>query len=151
MTGYLCDVNVWLALAISGHPHHGVARAWLDGVDARASIFFCRTTQQAFLRLLTNPAVLAPFGDPPLSNDQAWAAYEALLADDRIVFIEEPAGLEGLWRELGTRGTASHRLWTDAYLAAFAISGGLCLVTTDGGFRQFSGLDLLHVGGGLSP
>lgn len=146
MTGYLCDVNVWIALAISGHSHHGAARVWLDGVDARASIFFCRATQQAFLRLLTNPAVLMPFGDSPLSNDRAWAAYEALLADDRIVFADEPAGLEGLWRELGSSRRASHRLWADAYLAAFATAGEFRLVTTDGGFRQFNGLDLLLLG-----
>lgn len=146
MTRYLCDVNVWLALAISGHSHHRAARARLDGVDARASIFFCRPTQQAFLRLLTNPAVPAPFGDAPLSNDRAWAASEALLADDRVRLAEEPAGLEGLWRDLGSSRKASHRLWTDAYLAALAIAGGLRLVTTDGGFRQFKELDLLHLG-----
>lgn len=145
MTRYLCDVNVWFALAVSGHSHHVAARTWLDGVDGRASTRFCRTTQQAFLRLLTNPAVLAPYGDPPLSNAAAWAAYEALLADDRIAFADEPDGLDGLWRELAVRRTASHRLWTDAYLAAFAVAGGFRLVTTDAGFRQFRGLDLLVV------
>src|SRR3712207_8553008 len=27
---YLCDSNVWLALALSGHAHHEAARDWLD-------------------------------------------------------------------------------------------------------------------------
>jgi predicted nucleic acid-binding protein len=31
----------------------------------------------------------------------------------------------------------------DAYLAAFALAGGYRLVTTDRGFRQFNGLDVV--------
>jgi uncharacterized protein len=82
----LCDSNVWLALALSKHVHHKVAREWLETVEETASVLFCRATQQSFLRLLTNDAVLRPYGNPPLTNREAWSAYEALLKDDRIVF-----------------------------------------------------------------
>jgi predicted nucleic acid-binding protein len=34
----------------------------------------------------------------------------------------------------------------DAYLAAFALSAGCRMVTTDEAFRQFAGLDLLLIG-----
>ena len=34
------------------------------------------------------------------------------------------------------------KLVGDAYLAAFAIAGGRKMVTADGGFRQFRGLDV---------
>jgi uncharacterized protein len=140
----LCDTNVWLALALSGHIHHAVTRVWLESVEDPATILFCRTTQQAFLRLLTNAAVLAPYGNPPLSNEEAWAVYEALIADSRIVFrANEPDGLERRWREFALRRTASPKLWIDAYLAAFARAGGCQLVTTDSAFRQFQGLDLV--------
>jgi toxin-antitoxin system PIN domain toxin len=102
-----------------------------------------------FLRLLTNAAVLSPYGNPPLTNRQAWETYQALLADDRIAFrSEEPAGLEALWRRFAVRGTASPKLWMDAYLAAFALSGGCRLVTTDTAFRQFGGLDVELLGKG---
>ncbi len=145
----LCDTNVWLALALSAHVHHETARRWLDSVAEPASIGFCRTTQQAFLRLLSNPAVLAPYGNPPLSNAEAWMAYDALLGDDRITFLEhEPRGLEAIWRSLAARPTASPKLWMDAYLAAFAIAGGYRLVTTDRGYRQFRGLDCHVLDGG---
>lgn len=40
-------------------------------------------------------------------------------------------------------GQTSPNLWTDAYLAAFAKSGGLRLVSFDRGFTRFSGLALL--------
>ncbi|HJR50051.1 MAG TPA: TA system VapC family ribonuclease toxin [Gemmatimonadales bacterium] len=140
----LCDSNVWLALSLSGHAHHALAREWLDGVDEASTVLFCRSTQQSFLRLLTNAAVLAPYGNPPLTNREAWQAYEAFLADYRIGFrAEEPAGLEARWKELAGRDDASPKLWMDAYLAALALSAGYRMVTTDAAFRQFAGLDLL--------
>ncbi len=140
----LCDSNVWLALALSRHVHHSCARAWLEGVEDPVRILFCRATQQAFLRLLTNASVLAPYGSPPLSNAEAWAVYDALIGDERIVFQEEePAGLELQWKTFALRDTASPKLWMDAYLAAFALTATYRLVTTDGAFKQFSGLNLL--------
>ncbi len=143
----LADSNVWLALALSGHVHQPATREWLESVEHPGSIMFCRATQQTFLRLLTNAAVLAPYGNPPLTNSEAWATYEAFLADDRIVIRStEPAGLEARWHELAIRDTASPKLWMDAYLAAFASAAGSLMVTTDAAFRQFPGLDLLVLG-----
>ena len=140
----LCDSNVWLALALSKHVHQPTARRWFQGVVGRQAVAFCRATQQTFLRLLTNPSVLAPYGNRPLTNAEAWGAYEALLSDDRIVLrADEPAGLEPRWKLLATKDTASPKLWMDAYLAAFAIAAGCRLVTTDVAYRQFAGLDLL--------
>lgn len=140
----LCDSNVWLALALSGHAHHETTRDWFDSVAEPATVVFCRATQQTFLRLLTNTAVLAPYGNPPLANREAWAAYEALTADVRITLAEsEPSGVEERWKAFALRDTASPKLWMDAYLAAFAVAGQYRLVTTDAAFRQFSGLDLL--------
>ena len=142
----LCDVNVWLALTLSGHAHAAAARRWFGQVAVPGSVLFCRVTQQAYLRLLTNAAVLAPYGNPPLSNREAWAAYEALLADDRVMLrADEPPGIEARWRELTLRDTASTKLWMDAYLAAFSIAAGYRMVTTDTAFGQFPRLDLVLV------
>jgi toxin-antitoxin system PIN domain toxin len=140
----LCDANVWLALALSRHVHHRTARRWFQTVADDGSVLFCRATQQTLLRLLTNSSVLAPYGNPPLTNSQAWKAYEAFIADYRVVLrIDEPPHLETRWKQLAARNNASPKLWMDAYLAAFAITAGLRLVTTDGAFRQFAGLDTL--------
>jgi len=140
----LCDANVWLALALSRHVHHRTARRWFEAVAKPRTILFCRATQQTLLRLLTNASVLAPYGNPPLTNAQAWRAYEAFVADDRVTLrIDEPPHLESRWKRFAARDTASPKLWMDAYLAAFAITAGLRLVTTDIAFQQFAGLDHL--------
>jgi toxin-antitoxin system PIN domain toxin len=143
----LCDSNVWLALVLSKHAHHRSARRWFDSIEQAGSVAFCRQTQQTLLRLLTNAAVLGAYGNDPLTNDEAWEAYSSLLADDRVVCSAvEPPGVEAVWAEYSRRGTASPKLWMDAYLAAFALCGGHTLVTSDSGFRQFRGVDLVLLG-----
>jgi toxin-antitoxin system PIN domain toxin len=143
----LCDSNAWLALALSRHVHDRAARDWFGGVSDPGSVLFCRATQQTLLRLLANASVLGAYGNPPLTNRQAWEAHQALLADDRIAFrSEEPAGLEVLWRRFAVRGTASPKLWMDAYLAAFALAGGYQMVTTDAAFEQSVGLEVELLG-----
>ena len=147
MSPHLLDSSIWVAISIAGHIHNSATRAWLDAIDEPDSLYFCRATQQSFLRLMTNSAMVAPYKQPPLTNRQAWAAYQALLADDRIVFeANEPAGTEIYWRQFSDRRQASTNLWMDAYLAAFAAAGGYRFVTTDAAFRQFRGLDLLLLG-----
>ncbi len=138
----LLDTNLWLALSLSKHTHHAAVMAWLDEENEPDSLLFCRATQQSFLRLMTTTGVLAAFGNEPLSNAEAWAAYEAFIADDRIVFHAEPPRLDAAWKKLAARRTSSPKLWMDAYLAAFAFAAGAQLVTTDKAFTQFPGLDV---------
>ena len=150
MTGKFCDTSVWLALAIPGHVHHQLARAWLDSLDEPESAIFCRATQQSLMRLLTRAAVFATYDREPLTNEQAWAVYDEMREDDRVGFhANEPPGIERYWREFSQRRTASPNVWMDAYLAAFARAADYTLVTADGDFRQFVGLDLvtLAIGG----
>lgn len=140
----LCDVNVWLALALSRHRHHAAARSWLETVQEPESLAFCRATQQGLLRLLTTEAVLRPYGNPPLGNRQAWDVYRGFLADDRIVFAAgEPPGLETAWHRLAAGDAAAPKLWMDAYLAAFAMQGGHRLATFDADFKRFTNLSLI--------
>lgn len=139
----LADTNFWLALSLSRHTFHQAARNWLAGQSTAASLLFCRSTQWSFLRLLTTEAVMRPYGIPPMINSMAWSLYENLLSDRRIKFVPEPPAIETRWKQFAQVKTASPKLWMDAYLAAFAIAGGYQLLTTDQGFKQFAGLDLI--------
>jgi toxin-antitoxin system PIN domain toxin len=141
----LVDTNVWLALAISGHVHHRAAQDWLETVTNHNSVLFCRSTQQSVLRLLTTSAVLRPYGVNALTNSEAWLAYEGFLRDHRITFVDEPKGLGELWRSVAAHPTSAPKLWMDAYLACFALTGGYQFVTTDSAFRQFVDLDLVLI------
>jgi len=126
----LLDVNVWLAASWARHRHHDLARAWLDQEDD--DLAFCRVTEMAILRLVTNPAVT---GRDVVSRKRAWELVELLMADPRVRFLQEPDGLKPLWVALSKRDDRDHLLWTDDYLAAFAQAADAELVTLDRAFR----------------
>lgn len=132
----LPDVNVWLALAFSAHFHHPAADAWFRALTTDVC-YFCRTTQQGFLRLATNPAAMKA---DAVTLDRAWQLYDTMLADPRIGYAQEPAGLDPKWRSFTQSSTFSPKVWTDAYLAAFAVAGNFEIVTFDSGFSQYAGL-----------
>ncbi len=112
----LPDVNVWIAAASDRHEHHATARQWFDATPA--PICFCRVTQMAFLRLLTNPKVM---GEDILSSAEAIVVYRQLFADERVRFEPEPPNIENTWVSLMSMSAASGSTWTDAYIAAFAL------------------------------
>jgi predicted nucleic acid-binding protein len=51
--------------------------------------------------------------------------------------VDEPPGTVALWHRLAARDTASPKVWMDAYLAAFAITGRLDFVTLDRDFQAY--------------
>lgn len=132
------DVNVWLALTHSRHVHHGIAAEWFLSLGDE-SIFFCRFTQLGLLRLLTNQQVM---GSDVLTQRAAWRAYRRWYADERVEFHREPesAEFERLFQEFSTKPHPSTKLWADAYLAAFARTAGLTIVTFDRAFLGMAGL-----------
>jgi toxin-antitoxin system PIN domain toxin len=138
----LADTNFWLALALSKHQFHAAARHWFDR-QSKASVLLCRSTQQSLLRLLTTDAVHRPYGSVALTNSEAWTFHRDLRSDRRCRFSKEPAALEAQWNTMSERESASPKLWMDAYLAAFAVSGNHGFVTTDQAFKQFAGLRLI--------
>ena len=72
-----------------------------------------------------------------MTNRDALVALSALLALPQVCEREEPPGTFAIWQRLASRDTASPKVWMDAYLAAFAIGGGLRMVTLDQDFRNF--------------
>jgi predicted nucleic acid-binding protein len=94
-------------------------------------------TQQGFLRLASNVKV---FPKDAVSLTDAWKLFDRILTDLRIGFAGEPAGIETQWRSYSQGGTFSPNVWNDAYLAAFAMSGGYELVSFDKGFARYAGL-----------
>ena len=139
LAGDLPDINVWLALLNPQHTHHIVAKQYWEETAA-SRIAFCRITMLGLLRLSTNKVVM---GGTPYTTAQAWAAYQAVVALPEVTLVAEPAGIEALMQKLSAAPSFRSADWTDAYLAAFAQSSGLRMVSFDTGFSNYSDLRLL--------
>ena len=112
----LPDINVWLALAFASHTHHSFAKIWFDSVPSE-NCFFCRMTQQGFLRLATNPRVMR---EHAVTLSGAWRLYDAFLHNPRVSFADEPLGVDPIWRGYTQSETFTPKVWNDDSLAAFA-------------------------------
>ena len=141
MASFCPDVNVWIALAYEGHSHHRAAAVWFAGLDEDVA-YFCRFTQLGFLRLLTHPSVMRR---EVRTQAEAWQVYDRFQTDERVSFLEEvdPGQVESGLRRLSSSGRSSTKQWPDAYLAAFAQSAGLALVTFDRGLHKLAGSNSL--------
>jgi uncharacterized protein len=122
----LLDVGVWLAAVWGRHVHYPVASVWVNG--QADDLVFCRVTQMGLLRLVSNPAIM---GGDAVDRSQAWRLFDQLWSDERVLWAEEPDGLDAVWRAISARDDKSHKLWTDDYLAAFAQASDLTLATLD--------------------
>lgn len=76
---------------------------------------------------------------------EALAHYRNIRRDSRVTFVAEPPGLDEIWSEL-MESSAAGRLWTDAYLTAFAMGHGYSLASFDRGFRRWKQLDFAPLG-----
>jgi uncharacterized protein len=126
------DVNVWIALTSERHIHHNVAARWFATLGEDSRLCFCRITQLSLLRLLTTQAVM---GAEVMTQPEAWQIFDRWLDDPRVVFLDEPAGLEQAFRSHSRRRSSAPKEWADSYLMAFAAVSGLKLVTFDHAFR----------------
>ena len=132
------DINVWIALIVVEHIHHEAATDWYASAEWD-TLVFSRITQMGFLRLLTNVHVM---GNQVASASGAWTIMDWLRLSTDIRFAAEPEGIEEIWRSLTASRQSSVNLWTDAWLAAFAMSTGFTLVTFDQGFARYNDVPL---------
>ena len=135
----IADANVLFPLLVQGHVAHEVAQSWweeqLDG-----AVRTCLLTRLAVLRLLTNRVAM---NGAPVTPDEALKAWRRLANDPRTVHIEvEPATHEARFVALVSGRESTPNLWTDAWLAALALSLDCEMTTFDRGFKSFRGLRL---------
>jgi uncharacterized protein len=126
------DLNVWIALTYTKHAHYTHAHRWFNGLSEEAQLCFCRFTQIGFLRLLTTSVVM---GDEVLGQNAAWGLYDDWIREGGATYLEEPASLEHAFRLRTLSRRAAAKEWADSYLAAFAETAELYLVTFDQSFE----------------
>ncbi len=136
----LCDVNVLLAICDEDHAHYETVHAWLNKIESKSQLIVCRFSQLSLLRLLTTSAVMLR---KPFNMAGAWRVYETLMVDERMIFLSEPFHMDSVFKAIVPGNPTAPKLWQDAYLAAFAISAQMQLVSLDSDHRQFRNLDLI--------
>jgi len=129
------DVNVLVAASRVDHPHHAVARAWLEAAvtaaGAGAAFTLMPMVLASFLRLVTS-AKIFPQATP---IDDAVALVDALLASPGV----QLARLGPEWpklRQLCLNKQLGGNDLPDAWLAATVTHLGEHLVSFDRGFRK---------------
>ena len=128
------DVNVLVAASRTDHPHHEVAKAWLEGALAATGagqrFLLLPTVAAGFLRLVTHPRVME----------------EPTPLPDALTFIGAIRRAPGVeWVALGPEWDVLERLCAegdlhgnripDGWIAAAVLVHGDHLATFDRGFR----------------
>ena len=132
------DVNVLVAASRGDHPHHGVARAWLEQAAADAAAGSALTLMPmvlaSFLRLVTSAKIFVV----PTPIDEALRFVDALLAAPGV----QLASLGAEWprmRQLCTDKQLTGNDLPDAWLAAATLHLGEHLVSFDRDFKRLMG------------
>jgi toxin-antitoxin system PIN domain toxin len=135
----IADANVLFPLLVQGHAAHQIARRWWEE-QPDGTVGTCLLTRLAVLRLLTNKIAM---NGMPVTPDEAVQAWQQLQNDPRSHQIEaEPIDHEPRFVALISGREPTPNLWTDAWLAALALSLDYEMTTFDRGFKSFRGLKL---------
>lgn len=121
----LLDVNVLVALFDPAHIHHEAAHAWF-GANRRNRWATCALTENAFVRVLSNPA----YPGSRTSVEEAAARLGTFCSQGEHVFWTDSVSVrdDGRFRWNHVQG---HRQLTDVYLLALAVSNEGRLATFD--------------------
>ncbi len=129
------DVNVLVAASRSDHPHHAVARDWLEGAvgasAAGAPLTLLPMVLASFLRLVTSPRIF----QQATPIEDAVAFVDALLASPGVRL----ASLGAEWpklRQLCLDKQLAANDVPDAWLSAAVAQMGEHLVSFDRDFRK---------------
>jgi uncharacterized protein len=127
---HLLDANVLIALSWPHHVHHAKAHEWFQGTG-RAAWSTCSLTQIAFIRISSNPKIIADAVTP----------REALEVLKKIVSVPghhfwpdsvSPADA----KVFSSAAFVGHRQVTDAYLLSLAQHHKGKLATFDSGIAE---------------
>jgi len=129
------DVNVLVAASRDDHPHHAVARGWLEAAvgasAAGAALTLMPMVLASFLRLVTSPKIF----NRATPIEDAVAFVDALLASPGV----QLASLGAEWpvlRQLCLDKQLGGNDVPDAWLSAAVVRMGEHLVSFDRGFRK---------------
>lgn len=129
------DVNVLVAASRSDHPHHALAREWLEQAISAcrtgASLTLMPMVLASFLRLVTSPRIFLA----ATPTQDAVAFIDAILASPGVQ-LASPGPEWSTLRQLCLDKALTGNDVPDAWLAAAVAHRGEHLVTFDRDFRK---------------
>lgn len=136
------DVNVLLNAYFVEQGHHVVARRWLETVRAgNERLGISDIVLNGFIRISTSRAFARP-----LQLEFAFETCDVLRSSRIFLSLASDDRQWRTYRDLAIRHASKPGEFTDAYLAALAVSHNATLVTFDRGFQRFEGLKLFEPG-----
>lgn len=137
------DVNVLAAAFRPDHPHHPIARAWLEdaviqAASGRASLTLLGTVVTGFLRITTHPKIFRQ--TDPLQDVSEF--IDSLLSCPGAQFQPQGATWPNL-KQMCLTQPVSGNLVTDAWIAATVMQSGETLCTFDRDFSRLLPADQL--------
>lgn len=129
------DVNVLVAATREVHPHHAVARPWLERAVREAThsdpVTLLPMVVVGYVRVATNPRLYRP----PMPTGEVLANVADLLAQPNVRLVTHGTEWPRVVELCETHGLAGDVL-TDAWIAASVMQLNEHLVTFDRGFRR---------------
>jgi hypothetical protein len=137
----LLDVSVLLQAHDLASEFHHACSGWLaDALGGAGSVGIPWHTALGFLRMSTNPKIYpGAFAMP-----EAQRHLDRLLDHPRVWMPLPGPQHRLIFRDLMAQTPGTHKWVADTHLAALAIEHGLTLVSTDGDFTRFRGLNFLN-------
>lgn len=139
------DVNVLVAAFRPDHPHHTVARLWLDdalahAANGRTNLTLLGQVVTGFLRVASNPRIFRV--TDPLQDLMDFV--DSLLSYQGVQFQPNGATWPKL-RQVCLAQQISGNLITDAWIAATVMQSGETLCTFDRDFARLLPSERLHI------
>lgn len=135
----LPDVNVLVSALRPDSEHHERCRTWLEAtVNDPRPFALTGVVLAGTVRVLTHPRVFRP----PSATADVLERLAPLLVAPTAVRVEPGPRHWSIFEHVTRTAGARGNLVPDAWLAAIAIEHGCTLVTLDGDFTRFGGLDL---------
>ena len=136
----LPDVNILLYAHDELSPFHRAAAGWFRTVLSADQVFFSWQTITGFLRISTNPKLLAN----PLTIDRAVDIVNSWLEHENTYIVNFEKKDWPHFAEVLIEGQSSGALVMDAHLAALAASCGATVASTDRDFTRFEGINFVN-------
>ncbi|HYU35736.1 MAG TPA: TA system VapC family ribonuclease toxin [Thermoanaerobaculia bacterium] len=134
----LLDANILIGAFRPDDPNHATLKEWLEEtLNHGLVVTFPALVEVAFLRIVTHPRIFRV----PSPLEEAVSFLQTIQESGQFREMQWTLRMRTRWwrwcRELALKGNDVN----DAYIAATAAEARCRLVSLDGGFSRFSGLD----------